>query len=207
MLSILKAARVALPRREQIPDVKLLATVFERMSMIREDGDSVYLLDDFAALAFDYPYSMLSHEVTEAEGVLVALFYLFRPHSSGKYGLNFPEYLLASLPPAEQDHCLYDTLCFKLENEDFHFFSMEQLAILFGRSKSTIHLLIEEYKDRVRSLLDQSMLARVGVVKEQLLGGEEEKTGNGAQNMSRMSKQPNEQGISSVEDNSAPENF
>jgi hypothetical protein len=176
MLDLLKVAGIELPAKESLSETSLGLTIFERLKTLQEEcekeetGD---LLEEFSDLVYDYPYSMLSGKVTHNEATLICLFYFYRPQSTGKYQDAISEYDATKLSEAELKHYLWDRMCDRMQDEDYHFYSYEELAKLFNRSKATIYAVIQNHKDRVRELLDADRVRARRIAMERLI--EEEK--------------------------------
>lgn len=146
MIDLLKATGYELPPQET--DFSNLTTK-EIMDKIKEfmfnaNPKYEHLIVDFWQLIADYPVSMCERKMSDTLKFLITLFYNYKiPHSKQK---------------DKKHQELWDKVREKFNKEGF--FSYEELAIMFMRSKASIHDAIKDKEAEVQQLMAEVNMRR-----------------------------------------------
>lgn len=141
MIDLLKATGYELsPRETDFSDLttkEIMDKIAEFMSNTNPKHEE--LIPDFWQLIANYPVSMCQRKMSDTLKLLINLFYHYKP------------------PKIKQKDKLHQELWDSVR-ERFNkqgFFSYEQLAILFMRSKASIHDAIQEKEAEVKQLVEE----------------------------------------------------
>jgi len=146
MLGLLKSSGYELPPRETDYSGLTTKEVFDKIKEFMDNANPKYedLVFDFWQLIAEYPVSMCERKMSQTLKFLITLFYHYKvPNSRQKDKLH-------------QE--LWDSVREKLNKEGL--FSYEELAILFMRSKASIHDAIKAREGEIMQLVEEVNMRR-----------------------------------------------
>ena len=146
MIGVLKASGYELPPRET--DYSNLTTkqVFDKIKEFMDNANPKHeeLILDFWQVINEYPISMCERKMSPTLTFLITLFY---------------HYKIPKVKQKDEKHQeLWDSVREKFNEQGF--FSYEQLAILFMRSKASIHDAIKAREGEIMRLMEEVNIRR-----------------------------------------------